>query len=283
MAACIHLSLCESQQRQSRLRISSGLAGLPIHLLRLRELAPETKELRPLVEGRANGALGRLCETFARPLGFVYRVGPGAVQLQDLGAAHQALATKAHEIGLRRTPSIECRRPLVRAAQVENLVTGFEHAAIDIAGRDRGDLAGSDGDHRFVQQRHALANSFQPDQRPAAAVQGHRDQIHIAEPASNVGGLAKQGVRRFGIAFSDAPDSGRHEEIAVHDALVGPFREHSLSPRDPSSAAREVALVQQSKREPERASRSALPVAAAEERLVRASQDIFAVGVFPVR
>ena len=76
------------------------------------------------------------------------------------------------------------------------------------------------------------------------------------------------------------PYAGRHEKIAVHDAL-GPFREYSLRPRDPSSAAREVALVQQRKREPERASRSALPVAAAEERLMRASQDIFAVGVSP--
>lgn len=66
----------------------------------------------------------------------------------------------------------------------------------------------------------------------------------------------------------------------MHDAL-GPFAEDALRPRDPPAASREVAAVQERKREPEGASGSTLWVTSAQERLMGASQGSFAVGVSP--
>jgi hypothetical protein len=54
-----------------------------------------------------------------------------------------------------------------------------------------------------------------------------------------------------------------------------------LRPRDSPAAPRELAAVEQGKREPERTSGSTLRVTAAQERLMSASQDSLAVGVFP--
>ena len=84
------------------------------------KLAAEPKELRPLVEGCASCALRRLSETVAGAFHFVNRVGAEAVQLQDLGATHQTLTAEAHEICLRRAPSIERGRPFVHAPEVED-------------------------------------------------------------------------------------------------------------------------------------------------------------------
>ena len=196
-----------------------------------------------MIEGRASCALRRLGETVAGAFHFVNRGGPRAMQLQDLGATHQALTAEADEIRLRRAPSIERGRPFVRAPEIEDFMAGLDHAAIDVAGGNRRYLAGGHRSHRFIQQRHALGHSLETDQGSATSVQRHRDQTHVGKAPSDVGRLAKQRVRPVGITFHHTAYSGRHEEIAVHDAL-GPFAEDALCPRDPPTAPREVTAVE---------------------------------------
>ena len=81
---------------------------------------------------------------------------PLAPQLHDFGAIEQALAAVAHQAGLRGTPCCERRGPLVRAAQIEGLLTRLEDAAVDIAGQDWRDVACDHRGHRFVEQRNAV-------------------------------------------------------------------------------------------------------------------------------
>ena len=166
------------------------LVGLAVGLFRFCELAAQPKELSPLVEGRTNGRLtGRLGQPFARPLRFVHGSGPGAMQLHQFGAAYQALTAIGHQVRLRCTPAGQRRCPLLRPAQIEDFVAGFDHAAIDVPGHQRGHLAGRDGDHRLVEQGDALSRLSEPDQRATATVAGHRAQVGVAEPISDLAGL----------------------------------------------------------------------------------------------
>ena len=72
------LALPEAQQRQSRLRSSSVLAGAPVGLFGLLDLAPQAIQLADLVEGASEGALcRRACQPFAGQVRLVERVGNG--------------------------------------------------------------------------------------------------------------------------------------------------------------------------------------------------------------
>ena len=93
----------------------------------------------------------------------------------------QALAAVRHQVRLGRAPVAQRRRPLLRPPQVEDLLAGVDHAAVGDPGHDGRDVAGRDGDHDLVQQRHAPSDLSQPDQRPAMALAGKGHQIMLAE------------------------------------------------------------------------------------------------------
>lgn len=95
-------------------------------------------------------------EPLAGPPYLVHRIQPCAPQLHHLGTMHQALTAEGHEVRLRFTPVGQCRRPLLRAAQIEELLACLDHGAVDAPSHDRRHLSGLDGDHRLVEQRHAL-------------------------------------------------------------------------------------------------------------------------------
>ena len=74
------------------------------------------------------------------------------------------------------------RRPLLRPAQIEDLLACLDHAAVDEPGDDLGHLVGRDGDHDLVEQRHARGRSL-----PCAIsarpwpIAGERHQVDVTE------------------------------------------------------------------------------------------------------
>ena len=94
------------------------------------------------------------------------------------------------------------RRPLLRPAQIEDLLAVLDHRAVDDPDAERRHLAGRDGDHDLVKQRHALRGLSRSDQRLAEAEPAERDQLRVAEALADPGGLVEGSVGRRGVALA---------------------------------------------------------------------------------
>jgi hypothetical protein len=97
------------------------------------------------------------------------------MQLHDLGAVHQALATEGDQIRLGRTPVRQRRRPLPGAAQIEDLLARLDHGAVDDPRNDWRHFAGLDGDHDLIQQRHTRGGLTHRDHGPTKTKPGQGD------------------------------------------------------------------------------------------------------------
>ena len=109
--------------------------------------------------------------------GLAHGVRPGTLQLHDLRAVHQALAAIGNEVRLRRAPLAERRRPLLGPAQVEDLLAFPDHRAVDDPDTDRRHLAGGDGHHDLVEQRHAFRGLPRSEERLADADATERHEL----------------------------------------------------------------------------------------------------------
>ncbi len=201
----------------------------------------------------------------ARLLRVVLGIRPCASHLPDLGTVDQAFAAIAHEIGLRRTPLTEARRPLVRAAHVEDFVTRLENAAIDVPRENGRHIAGDDCRHRFIQQGDTFGNAPHAYQRPPASVTGERGEVAIGKTLSDPGGLAEHVVRRRRIALADALDREWNQEIASHHAFEPCLVEQMFRSDEPARGGSESAALKETECQPERGPRRALPVTSVEE------------------
>ena len=68
----------------------------------------------------------------------------------------EAAAGEGDQIRLALAPPRQRRGPLLGATDLVGVPARQDHAAVDDAGHDRGQLAGGHGDHRLVQERQAL-------------------------------------------------------------------------------------------------------------------------------
>jgi hypothetical protein len=125
----------EPQQRQARMRVVTlgsrpceGLLGCPV-------LTPQTVQFAPLVVRHPARRARQLRQPVAGPIGLVDRLGPVAPQPGQLGAVHEALPTEGDQIGLAGAPAAQRCRPLLGPPQVEELLAGPDHRAVDEAGR----------------------------------------------------------------------------------------------------------------------------------------------------
>ena len=129
---------------------------MPVRLLRLFEPAGKPVQLPLAVERRADRRLRPVTQSLRRVPGGVEGVHPGAVQLQDLGAMHQAVAAERDEIRLRIAPPAQRGGPLLRTADVEDELARFDHAAVDRSSDHLADLVGHHRGHRLVEQPHPV-------------------------------------------------------------------------------------------------------------------------------
>jgi hypothetical protein len=183
----VNAALGQSEQGHPGFGLAAGLAGSPVRLLGLVELTPQAVELPQLVEGSAEGVPAR--EHIAGALGGVEGVGPGALELQDLAAVHQAVAAEGDETRLGVAPAGEGCGPLPRPAQVEQPLAGVDHLAVGDASDDRVDLLGCHRDHHLVQQGDPLAGLPRHHPRQAQGQACEREHVRIAEPLGDLGRL----------------------------------------------------------------------------------------------
>ena len=228
----VDLTLGDTKQRQAWLRLSSALVRARVRRFSVRELAPQSMDLTDAVERRTSRRPGRqhITRILRVPCGII----PFPAQLHDFGAIQQALTAVAHQVGLSGTPFAERHGPLVRATQIEGLLTGLEDDAIDVTRENRRHVACNHRDHRFVEQRNTLRDVVQSNQRAPASGARERRQITIAKPAGDLGCLRECGVACRGIALHDALDGGRNQQIPANDAVEVRVVENAFSSREPS-------------------------------------------------
>ncbi len=207
-----------------------------------RRMAPGQIEPR-LLRGRG--------EALARFLRRIDGVGPLPVQLHDLGAVHQALTAVGHQVRLRGAPVAQRAGPLTGPAQVEDLLAGLDHGAVDDAGDDRGQLARRDRDHRLVEQRHCLGGLAQEDQGLPSAERAEGLEVPVAEAGADLAGLAGGGVCGRRVARGEAVQRTRNQQVSLLGAVLAAVVEEPLRPAEPAPAACGLATEQECQREPE--------------------------------
>jgi len=166
------------------------------------------------------------------------------VQLHDLGAMHQTLTAEGHQLRLRRAPVAQRRRPLLRPAHIEDLLARHDHTAVDDPDDDRSHLAGRDGDHDLVEQRHALRGLAQPGQGLPPAEPRERRQVWVAEAVADLGGLAEGGVGGRGVASGKALKRDRQEQVSLLNTVQMTIVEQPPGPGEPAAAAGGLTPVQ---------------------------------------
>ena len=155
----------------------------------------------------------------AQAAGLLDRIPPGATELHDLGAVHAAGAGEGDYLGLGFAPTGKRGGPLAGAAEGEDLATGQDDAAINLARHERREFAGHDRDHRLVEQREPGQPALAATNR-ALLVQRAGEKIGVVESAHRPGRIGRRGERlrsRLRQAFFD----DRHQEIAAFDTVGG--------------------------------------------------------------
>ena len=274
----IGLPLRQPEQREPGLRRASVQARASVRLFGFRDLSAQPVQLAALIERgarrRMTGAQEQSLAGFCRGGA---RVRPGPLQLQDLGATDQALSAVWHQIRLRLAPARQNRRPLPRAPKVEDLQTALDHAAVDVARRQRRHVARIDRDDRFVEQTDAFLGLPRTNQNPAETVPGERDQIAIAEALADRRGLGEEPVSAVEIAFEDRIHRDGQPQIAGFDALASALVQQALRAGDPGERAGELMVLLKSRGEPERTPDRPLDLTATKGFLVGARPDLRAL------
>ena len=110
------------------------------------------------------------------------------MELPELRAKEEALPAEVHELRLGLAPGIQRRGPLLRPAQVEDLVACGDDRAVGDAHDHRRHLAGGHVDHHLVHQPDATIDLAKPDECLADADLRQDEQVRIGEPLADLGG-----------------------------------------------------------------------------------------------
>src|SRR5688500_4597535 len=274
----IRLTLREAHQRQARLRVSSTPARFAIRLLGGSVIPTKALQLRLLIEGRGNGTVLRTTEKMvARVARDRDRIRPVAVQLHDLGATHETLARVRNQIRLRLTPLCESSGPFAGTPCVEHLQRRFDDTTVDVAREDRGYLTSFEGNHRFVEERNALAYATRAHESAAHSMPRHDEQVRLSEAAAEVGCLREYAGGTGHVPFHDATHRFRKQDVALLDAVMLLLVEKSLRPLYPPGATYAFPSVQQIDAEPNCATSGSRHVSTGEVGAVRASPQVRAL------
>jgi len=113
--------------------------------------------LRKLIVGRSRARATRgPRKLIAREPRLLQRVRPSPAQQLEFCTPDQTLAAVRDETRMILTPVAQRVGSLLHAADVEEVEACRDHAAVDRAGDDGGQLSCGDRNHHFVHQRDAL-------------------------------------------------------------------------------------------------------------------------------
>ena len=168
-------------------------------------------------------------KVLARPVRLRQRIRPRSTQLQQLRAVHETLAPVGDEIRLRRAPLRQRLGPLVGPTQVEDLVTGTDHSAVQQADDHRRDVARHRRHHDLIEQGEALGRAAQSQQRLSATQPPQRTYVGVVEPVADLGGPAEDVACRRRVAGEQVLQGDRHEQQAFLGALGARVRDQPLA------------------------------------------------------
>jgi hypothetical protein len=275
------LPLCEPQQRQTGLRFASCLTRQPIGALGFFEVALQAMQLGELIVGRPG--FDRAClsvEVLTRAPCLLDGIEPRTAQLHDLRSANKAGSAKRHHVRMLRAPTMQGRSPLLRPAEIEQVVTGADHAAVDDSGNHRADFAAGDGDHHLVEQGESFGLAVQADARAPLSVPRIRDQIAIAEAGADCSRFFEHGSSRIELAGKHLLQAGGANQPTLMNTRHIGFVDQPLGPSEPSHGlCARVRIGDHAEREPHGAGGGAETVASLQAARVGARPGSDALGI----
>jgi hypothetical protein len=192
-------------------------------------------------------------QPLTRPPGLLDRLRPGAVQVQDLGAMHQAPTGEGDHVRLAVAPGRQRLGPLAGTPPLQDLLAGVQHRAVDRADHDRGELAGDHRHHGLVERGHGFAHPAQPHQGAAQDVQRERDQVGVASVPADPGCPRRHLLRGRVVARHDVLDRDREQQVAALGAVRRLVLQEPVGAGEPAAGLRQLSPAAQMERQPERA------------------------------
>lgn len=177
---------------------------------------------------------------------------------------HQAGAAETDQLGLFGAPSPQGGRPFARAAQIMDLLTRFDHAAVDQAGKQRRQFASRYRNHRLVEERETLRGSPLSQQNTALQVPCTGHQIRVRKALANLDRAARRSVGRFKVAGSKMLfDVGQHQ-VTLFGTIVWLAFEQPMRPPKPAGRLSHLPAKDKAQAKPEGATGGAMTLASVE-------------------
>ena len=156
-------------------------------------------------------------ETLARPPAPLQRVGPRALQLQDLGPVNQAPARERHHVGLFLTPAREAAVHSRSAPHLIRLLTTADHAAVDQA-VTIGDSSPAVTPTIASSRRPRPFGPLAPDQEDPRDCAAER-RVRVAEAFADLGGAAAVAAAVLVVTGGVMLEHLREHQVAPLDAV----------------------------------------------------------------
>ena len=187
----------QPELREPRLRFPAGAARLAIRRFGSGELPAEPEELGLPVVRDPRGRIHGLDETPAGSARLLEGGRPGPAQLQDLRSMDEAASGEGDEIALLVDPLCQRKGPLACASDLKDLLAGEDHAAVDDADDEWGQIRRRHRHHRFVEKGETFLDAPCAREHVALGMQAQSEEIAVAEAFADRGRLAGDFGRSF--------------------------------------------------------------------------------------
>jgi hypothetical protein len=171
--------------------------------------------------------------------------------------------------------------PLVRAAQIRQLLAGVDHGAVHVAGDRRPEFARDDRHHGLVQQGQTFLQPALLDQGAALEMQRKREEVSVADTTADVSCPSGCLLRLRIVTRRRRLDGDRKQQEPMLGAFLLLVAQEPVGPGEPAGGLRKVPFEQQGERHPEHAARGSPRIPALEMSLVTALQRLPALCCVP--
>jgi hypothetical protein len=183
-----------------------------------------------------------------------------------------AAAGEGDEVRLLLAPPRQGRRPLPRPAQLQDLLAGEDHPAVDDPGDDRREGAFRDRHHRLVQQPQAVPRPARVHEELPLRVEREREEVPVAEPLADLRSRSCGRAGAVDIALGLVLEGDRHEQVPLLRTLTLVF-EQALGTAEPARRRPHLSAHRELHADPERAARGRAALAVPSVPLGRSLED----------
>ena len=147
-----------------------------------------------------------------------------------------APAGEGDEVGLLVGPLCQRERPLPCPPDLEDLLAGEDHAAVDDPDDEGREVACRHRDHRLVEECEAVLNPPRLHEHVTLRVHCDREEVAVAEALPDRCRLTGDGRSSLEVAGRLVTEHERDEQIALLGRFPGPPVEEPLRPCEPAAA-----------------------------------------------